>query len=409
MDSNDNVVMEKENIHLSLSSDVSTTSTDSDSSSSLHSSHNSFDFFENNQENYSFIKEVYASDFKTELKKIKAIIDKKEFIYIGMDTEFPGTIYNINNINNDFYYKTMKLNVNSTKLIQLGITLINKNGEFPEDYPYHTWQFNFKFDIEKDKYSEESINLLKCNGIDFKKLKEDGIDYKEFADGLLNSALVLNPNVKWISYHGLYDFGYLLKILIKENLPEEEKKFIDILKVYIPEYYDVRMLVKDNDFYFRGGLNRLIKNLGIERKGINHQAGSDAIATAEAYHKLIENEIINKEKIKKFKNVLYGIGVGRDNENTIKYLNNSNNVKNVNNVNKVNVNNRNNFILNNNAVLNRNLLFMKNQNQLQQMNNYIQNNYVKCYYPCYFVNTYDIIKKNILLNQMKLAQAIMAK
>ena len=52
---------------------------------------------------------------------------------------------------------------------------------------------------------------------------------------------------------------------------------------------------------------------------------------------------------------------------------------------------------------------MKNQNQLQQMNNYIQNNYVKCYYPCYFVNTYDIIKKNILLNQMKLAQAIMAK
>ena len=407
MDSNDNVVMEKKNILLSLSSDVSTTSTDSDSSSSLHSSLNSFDFFENNQENYSFIQEVYASNFKTELKKIKAIIDKKEFIYIGMDTEFPGTIYNIDNITNDFYYKTMKLNVNSTKLIQLGITLTNKNGEFPKDYPYHTWQFNFKFDIEKDKYSEESINLLKCNGIDFKKLKEDGINYKEFADELFNSALVVNPHVKWISYHGLYDFGYLLKLLTKENLPEEEKKFIDTLNVYIPEYYDVKMLVKDNDFYFHGGLNRLIKNLGIERKGINHQAGSDAIATAEAYHKLIENEIINKEKIKKFKNVLYGIGVGRDNENTIKYLNNSNNVKNVNNINKVNVNNRNNFTLNNNAVLNRNLLFMKNQNQLQQMNNYIQNNYVKCYYPCYFVNTYDIIKKNILLNQMKLAQAIM--
>jgi len=171
------------------------------------------------------------------------------------------------------------------------------------------------------------------------------------------------------------------------------------------------MLVKDIDLYFHGGLNRLISNLGIERKGINHQAGSDSIATIEAYHKLIENKSINKEKIKKYKNVLYGIGIGQDNENTIKYMNNSKNNININNVNNSNVSNRNKPIMNNmnnNIVLNRNMLYMQNQKQLQHMNNCIQNSYVKCFYPCYFINNYNIIKKNILMNQMKLTQPMIA-
>lgn len=410
MDSNNNAEIEKEQ-ELSLHSDACTTSTKSESSSSLNSSQNSYDSQESTNENNSGIKEVYASNLKKELKTIKSIIDKNEYIYIGMDTEFPGTVYNLNNISNDFYYKTMKVNVDSTKLIQLGLTLTNKNGEFPKNCPYHTWQFNFQFDIEKDKYSEESLNLLKNNGINFNNLKENGINQKKFVDCLKNSALVLNPQVKWVSYQGSYDFAYLLKLLINEKLPEEEKDYIKTLKLYFPEYYDVRMLVKDIDLYFHGGLNRLIANLGIERKGINHQAGSDSIATIEAFHRLIENESINEEKIKKYKNVLYGIGIGQDNENTIKYMNNSNNNININDINNSNVNIRNKPIMNNmnnNIVLNRNMLYMQNQKQLQHMNNCIQNNYVKCFYPCYFINTYDIIKKNILMNQMKLAQAMMA-
>ena len=366
MDSNNNTDMGKEHEQLSLSSDMSLASTKSDSSSSLHSSFNSYDFSENSQENKPCIKEVYASNLKTELKKIKSIIDKKEYIYIGMDTEFPGTVYNLDNITNDFYYKTLKLNVDSTKItkiIQLGITLSNKKGEFPQDYPYHTWQFNFKFDLEKDKYSEESINLLKSNGINFEKLKKDGIDHKTFAKCLFNSALVLNPAVKWVSYQGSYDFAYLLKILLNDNLPEDEKQYIDTLKLYFPEFYDVRMLIRDNEFYFHGGLNKLISNLKIERKGINHQAGSDAIATIEAYHKLIENESIDKEKKRRFRNVLYGIGIGRDNENTIKYLKDANKNLFINNINNANVN---------------------------------------------YMNNYENIKKNMIMNQMKSAQEIKA-
>ena len=97
--------------------------------------------------NSSFIKEVFSDNFEEAFKEINSI--KNKYNYIGMDTEFPGIVYNIKPITKDFYYKTMKTNVNGTKLIQLGISFSNKNGEFPEKYKYHTWQFNFLFDKEK--------------------------------------------------------------------------------------------------------------------------------------------------------------------------------------------------------------------------------------------------------------------
>ena len=378
-----------------LSDDSMNSSLSTDISNINNSIHNSF------SENSSPIKEVYASNFNEELKNIKSIIEEGEYTYIGMDTEFPGIIYNLNNLNNDFYYKTMKLNVESTKLIQLGITLSNKNGEFPKNVPYHTWQFNLQFDIDNDKYSEESINLLKNSGIDFENLKKNGINYKKFSSGLINSGLVLNPKIKWISYHGSYDFAYLLKIVRNEKFPDNENDFIDTLKLYFPIYFDIKMLLKDNDKYFHGGLNRLIYSLNIERKGIKHQAGSDSIATIEAFHLLIKNESISKKKLKKYKNVLYGIGIGKDNKNTIKYINISNNIINMNNVNNNNINNINKSNINNN-----NILFNRNMMYLQlQTNNYI-NNYVKCFYPCFLVN--DIMKKNIIMNQMKIVQAMKA-
>ena len=403
MDSNNNAVSEKEQ-NKCLISNSSTSSIDSQSSSLSATSQDKDDnLFNKVEENASYIKEVYASNFKQELKNIFSIIERGEFIYIGMDTEFPGNVCNINTIDNEFYYKNMKLNVESTKIIQLGITLTNKNGEYPKKFPYHTWQFNFKFDLQNDKFSEESINLLKCNGIDFENLEKNGINQKKFVKEFMNSALVLNPNVKWISYHGSYDFAYLLKLLNGDDLPKTEQEFINTLKVFIPEFFDIKMLIKDIDIYFNGGLNRLIYNLDIERKGINHQAGSDSIATIEAFHKLIKNQSITQIKMKKYKNVLYGIGLGKDNQNTIKYINNmSNNI-----VNNLNVNNANVTKINNNIIFNRNMMYFNNQNlnQVKQINNACSN-YMKCFYPCLLVNNLNLVKNNFY--QMNFSRTMIA-
>ena len=369
-------------------------STECDSSSFHRSdSLDSEDLSDNDATNTSYIKEVYSDNLDEAFKEIASI--KKKYNYIGMDTEFPGCVYKLKSLTKDFYYKSMKDSVNSTKLIQLGISFTNEKGQFPEKYKYHTWQFNFEFDEEKDKFSQESINLLKNNGIDFSKLKKNGISQNEFAQKLMISGLVLNPNIKWVSYHGSYDFAYLLKILIKENLPEREDEFIKTLKMYFPSFYDVRMMLRDNENLFHGGLNKLISSLNIERKGINHQAGSDAIATVEAFHKLIENEEVTEYEIKKYRNVLYGLGLGEDNKNTIKYIN----MKNVENKSKINLRQENN---------NKKLNLMKSQNNIMYNNNliYLQqpqkvNNLIYCKtvsFPYVLINSYQMMRNNLLIN-----------
>jgi len=388
---NNNVILENaENIE-----EISEKSTDSNSESSQKSFNLGNGYFNDKSRisrNSTAIKEVYSENLEEEMKVIKPLLT--EYNYMGMDTEFPGTVYSLKNLSDDFYYKTLQKNVNELKLIQLGITLTNKDGEYPKNIPYHTWQFNFKFDEEKDKYSEESLNLLKNTGIDFDKLKKNGIEHKKFAKILKKTGLVLNPDVKWISFHGSYDFAYLLKLLGKESLSSNENEFMYTLGLYFPHFYDIRVLIKDIDIYFHGGLNKLISTLKIQRKGIKHQAGSDSIATIEAFHKLIENGSITKLKLKKLDKVIYGVGKGRDNENTIKYMKNENNSdKN---------NNLKNFEKNNNNFNNNNMLNI--QNQKMNMNN----NYVKCFYPVYYINACRIMNNNILLNQMRLCQAMMA-
>ena len=315
---------------------------------------------------YKVSKEVYASNLEEELENIKNLIQNEELVYVGMDTEFPGNVHNLNNIKDDFYYRNMKLNVESTKLIQLGITLTNRNGEYLKGRKYNTWQFNFQFDLDTDKYNEKSIDLLKENGMNFEELKKNGINQKRFVSCFIKSGLMFKKNVKWISYQGLYDFGYLLKILTNEKLEENENNFIKRLKLYFPSFYDIKLLIKDIDMYSYGGLNKLIANLGIERKGISHQSGSDSIATVEAFHKLKANKNINCKKLRYFKNALYGIGIGRDNKNTIKYINISKD-----NINDENIKKKNNYNQFGGNMINKSLN---------------RNNYILYFIPCFLIN-----------------------
>lgn len=262
------------------------------------------------------IIEVYEENFIEQIKLLSSLLD--EYNYIGMDTEFPGTVFHLENMTEDFYYKSLKINVDKLKLIQLGITLTNEKGEYPKNYPYHTWQFNFEFDKDTELYKDDSINLLKKCGIDFNKLKKKGIKHKIFAEYFMVSNLVLNPDVHWVSFQGSYDFGYLLKLLINSDLPETEDAFTDLLNTYFINYFDIRVIVKDND-NLKKGLNRLAEVLDVKREGQEHQAGSDSVVTIDVFFKLKKKGLISDKKFDEAKNILYGIGVGQDNDETINY------------------------------------------------------------------------------------------
>ena len=257
--------------------------------------------------------EVYEDNFVQEIKRMSTYLE--EYNYIGMDTEFPGVIVKLSQYSNDFYYKSIKANVDDLKLIQLGITLCNSKGESPA---VSTWQFNFHFDIKKDKFSNESINLLLKSGINFDYLRDKGIHHSLFGEYFIISGLLLNPNVHWISYHGSTDFAYLLKYALNSPLPKTEFEFTSMVTLYFPSHYDIKFLIQGKDA-LKGGLNKLASVLDINRTGDEHQAGSDSSVTAAVFFSLIQSNAINPNVLGSYENILYGLGEGEDNKETILY------------------------------------------------------------------------------------------
>jgi CCR4-NOT transcription complex subunit 7/8 len=90
-------------------------------------------------------------------------------------------------------------------------------------------------------FAQDSIELLKTSGIDFERFETYGIDAQYFGELLMMSGLVLNEDIRWISFHSKYDFGYLLKTLTCIDLPNDESNFMDVLFTYFPCIYDVKV------------------------------------------------------------------------------------------------------------------------------------------------------------------------
>ena len=45
------------------------------------------------------------------------------------------------------------------------------------------------------------------------------------------SDLILNLDIHWVSFHGSYNFGYLLHLLTNSHLSENENDFTDELTI----------------------------------------------------------------------------------------------------------------------------------------------------------------------------------
>lgn len=312
------------------------------------------------KEEHPSIKEVWESNMEEEIKKISEIIDK--YPYVSIDTEFPGIIYSVSSKEKESAYKTIKKNVDDLKLIQFGLTLSDEKGNLPSEIS--TWQFNMNFNVKKEKNSYESINLLSNSGICFEKLVEIGIPPEEFGSLLTTSGLVLNDDIKWISFHGSYDFAYLIKILTNLPLPDSEQGFFDILKIYFPLYFDIRHLTRNLEGFSKS-LQKLALELDVSRVGTQHQAGSDSLVTSKVFHK-ITSLYINSDQLKADENVLFSLGSYYRDEtanifdssnifNNVNTLNSSvGNMSSVNNLNNVgsnlsNINNINSYSNNNNT------------------------------------------------------------
>lgn len=252
------------------------------------------------------IREVWEDNLDEEMEKIRDLIG--QYPYVAMDTEFPGVVVRPTMDYNspEYPYTSMKVNVDLLKIIQLGITFANEKGEFIEGCP--TWQFNFKFNLHEDCYAPESIELLKGSGIDFFQFEKRGIDVERFGELLMTSGLVLMDNVKWISFHSSYDFGYLIKVLTCSPLPDDEASFFNLLRTFFPCFYDIKYMVANIDG-MHGGLQRIAELVNVNRIGPQHQAGSDSLLTAQTFFRLMETNFSGIESLDDTqKGQLFGLG-----------------------------------------------------------------------------------------------------
>ncbi|XP_035222011.1 CCR4-NOT transcription complex subunit 7-like isoform X3 [Stegodyphus dumicola] len=198
------------------------------------------------------IQDVWANNMEQEFMKIRQII--QNYTYVAMDTEFPGVVARpIGEFRStgEYQYQLLRCNVDLLKIIQLGLTFLDANGNAPPEFS--TWQFNFKFSLVS------------------------------------------------------YDFGYLLKLLTDQNLPSDEAEFFDLLRWYFPTIYDVKYLMKSCK-NLKGGLQEVADQLELERIGPQHQAGSDSLLTGIAFFKMREMFFEDNIDDDKYCGHLYGLG-----------------------------------------------------------------------------------------------------
>ncbi|KAJ4779383.1 CCR4-NOT transcription complex subunit 7 [Rhynchospora pubera] len=231
------------------------------------------------------IRPVYEHNLEKEF----AIIRKVAASYrcVAIDTEFPGLVYRTAShprfLSPEQRYALVKANVDSLKLIQLGLTLSNMDSG-----DAITWEFNFRgFNPEIDAQDPESVEFLESNGIDFSKNYTQGVDVERFAELFWSSGLLTKFNRTWITFHGTYDLAFLIKMLSHDGLPDTMQKFLYRVTCYFGfDVFDVKHLSKScNGLY--GSLENVAKILGINRiAGQAHQAGSDSLLISDVYKKM---------------------------------------------------------------------------------------------------------------------------
>ncbi|XP_058734183.1 probable CCR4-associated factor 1 homolog 11, partial [Vicia villosa] len=263
------------------------------------------------------IRQVWAYNLEYEFSLIRQAIHQHPMV--SMDTEFPGVIHSpkINRHylqpSDNYYY--LKANVDALKLIQVGLTLSDFKGNLPDFgsiYSY-IWEFNFcDFDVNHDPCNQDSIDMLRRQGIDFNRNFCYGVNSSRFADLMLSSGLVFNKSLMWVTFSSAYDFGYLVKILTRKNLPNHLEDFLNIVEVLFgKKVFDMKHMMKFCDF-LHGGLERVATTLKVGRTvGKSHQAGSDSLLTNQAFRKMIETcFIINKvPELKDYAGVLFGLEI----------------------------------------------------------------------------------------------------
>ncbi len=98
-----------------------------------------------------------------------------------------------------------------------------------------------------------------------------------------------------------------MSLLTAQNLPKTESEFFETLRLYFPNVYDVKYLMKSCK-NLKGGLQEVANELEVPRIGPQHQAGSDSLLTGQTFFKMKEMFFEDDIDDSKYCGHLYGLG-----------------------------------------------------------------------------------------------------
>ncbi|KAE9465139.1 hypothetical protein C3L33_02953, partial [Rhododendron williamsianum] len=149
------------------------------------------------------IRDIWMSNFRNEMARIDSRLGT--YNMIAFDMEFPGFLRNTpREASEEARYRDLKFNVDRLKPIQLGLTVFNNEGRIGG-----SWQVNFNdFDVTND----------------------------------LQEILANHGVIKWVTFHGLYDLGYLLRMLTQTYTPDSVVEFAKKVGEVLGSVYDVKFM-----------------------------------------------------------------------------------------------------------------------------------------------------------------------
>ncbi|OAY67437.1 putative CCR4-associated factor 11 [Ananas comosus] len=164
------------------------------------------------------VRQVWAENADYEFSLIRSVVCCGRFCFAAFDTEYPGTIYihtpdvDPRGLSPTQRYELLKLNVDALHIVQLGLALSDAAGRLPDLGTCGAFRY----------------------GIDFGALRCYGLDLRRFAELLASSGL-LGPaaGMIWVTFHGAYDFGYVVKALLGgRRLPPRMDDFLALVRYY---------------------------------------------------------------------------------------------------------------------------------------------------------------------------------
>lgn len=221
------------------------------------------------------VQEVWAWNFHSEFLALHAALQAAgPGATAALDTEFPGALdedaWRADSRN--VRYKAMKTSVDLLSPIQVGLALASADGRL-----LGAWTFNLRYDLRQELHTDSAVHFLSAAGVDFPRHAAQGIDRRAFGSMLTRSPLVGAASPTWLTFSGLHDLGYLLKLLSTDPLPDDVSVFDEALAKFCPRNLELR------DWLPHGSLEQLAKSHVISREGRAHTAGSDALVTLKLF------------------------------------------------------------------------------------------------------------------------------